>query len=95
MSARTYYQNVGVEQPDGMLIGNATGSLIGFHGITPCDQAAAITSPGTTVAASTATSSWAFASSTQANALTTAVDAIITALTEKGILAGGTAVTDE
>jgi hypothetical protein len=92
MSARTYYQNVGVEQPDGMLIGSKAASLIGMYGITPVVQASAITSAGTTVAVSS--SAWGF-SSTQANALTVAVDSIITALTNIGILAGGTAVTDE
>jgi hypothetical protein len=92
MSARTWYQNVGCEQPDGLLVGQAAASLVGFHGITPVAQASAITAPVTT--ASISTGAYGFISS-QADALTLAVSQIITALTNKGILAGGTAVTVE
>jgi len=88
----TSYQGVCVGQPSGSLVGNKAADLIGFHGITPCIQASAITSPGTT-GATTTSGIWGFTTSTQANALSVAVDSIITALKDKGILAGGTAVT--
>jgi hypothetical protein len=88
----TTYQGIGVAQPSGALVGNAAAEKVGFHGITPCIQASAITSPGTT-GATTTSGIWGFTTSTQANALTVAVDSIITALLNKGILAGGTTVT--
>lgn len=81
------YDYIGNGNPDGTIIGYSSSELIAFHGATPCDQAAAITSAGTTVAVSTTSSIWGFATSTQANALTVAVDSIITALKDKGILA--------
>jgi hypothetical protein len=90
MSARTQYQMVGCEQPDGALIGQSSASLVGFYGITPVAQASSITSPGTT--ASVSTSPYGFGS-TQATALTVAVDSILTALKNVGIIAGGTTVT--
>jgi hypothetical protein len=37
-SARTQYQYICVEQPDGAIIGAATTSLIGFFGATPVVQ---------------------------------------------------------
>jgi hypothetical protein len=92
MSARTQYNLLDVNQPDGALIGQASTSLVGFYGITPVDQAAAITSPGTTASVPGSTSGYGFGSS-QATALTVAVDSILTALKEVGIIAGGTAVT--
>lgn len=38
----TQYQDIGVAQPDGMRIGNATTDLVAFHGSTPVDQYAHI-----------------------------------------------------
>jgi hypothetical protein len=81
---------VGCEQPDGAIVGQSSASLVGFYGITPVDQAAAITSPGTTISISSSPFGY---TSTQANALVVAVDSILTALKEVGIIAGGTAVT--
>ena len=57
--------------------GTTTG-LMGFYGNTAVDRAAAITAPGTT--ASTTTTPWGFATSTQATAIVTALAAVVTAL---------------
>jgi hypothetical protein len=42
MAAVTQYQQVGVEQPDGLNIGLTAASLIGFHGAAPVAQQAHI-----------------------------------------------------
>lgn len=59
--------------PDGVVMGQSTTDLVGFHGVTPVDQAASI------------------ALATNATIATTnvAVRAILTALTEKGLINGG------
>lgn len=81
----TIGEYLGNGNPDGTSLGSSATELVSLHGATPCDQAAAITALVTTAA--TSTSPWGFAGSTQANAIATAVNSIITALTEKGILA--------
>lgn len=69
---------------DEIAIGQSATDKIGLHGVTPVDQAAAITS----VAATAATSSSPFGySEAQANAIVTAVNAMLVALREKGIVA--------
>ena len=66
-------------------IGSATSTLVGFHGTSPCDQAAAITAVGTSVpVAACATFGL---TSTQLTALVTAVNSLITAMQEKGLTA--------
>lgn len=72
--------------PDGLQIGSATSDLVGFYGETPVDQAAAITSVTTTAATST-TNAYGYTTSTQADAIVTAVNAIIVALQDIGITA--------
>lgn len=80
----TVYNNLIAEYDDGTLIGSATTSLVAFHGATPTDQYAAITAVTTTTMASGGVG---FSSSAQMLAFTTAVNAIITALKEKGLMA--------
>jgi hypothetical protein len=75
----------GVDHEDGQLIGYTSAKLVGFHGKTPCDQAAAITSVSTSVALSVC-GVYGF-TSTQANAIITAVNAVLAALNEKGLTA--------
>lgn len=58
---------------DGVTIGQATSSLVSFHGVTAVDQAATI----------------ALATDATIATVRTAVRSIVTALKEKGILAGG------
>lgn len=72
--------------PDGCLIGGASTDLVGFYGETPVDQAAAITTV-TTDAATSTTNAWGYSTSTQADAIVTAVNAIIAALAGIGITA--------
>lgn len=70
--------------PDGTKIGGAA-DLIGMYGATPVAQAGAITSPGST--ASTGSSPVGYGSTTQADAVVTAVRAIVLALKNLGITA--------
>lgn len=81
-----YYERLDSGTADGCNIGGATTDLVGFYGETPVDQAAAITSVTTTAATST-TNAFGYATSTQADAIVTAVNAIIVALQDIGITA--------
>ena len=58
---------------DGVRMGSAASSLVGFHGASPSDQAAGIT----------------LATNATAATVRTAVRSILTALTEKGLIASG------
>lgn len=69
-------------------IGNATTDVVGFYGTTPVDQGAAVTTVTTT--ASTTTTPFGYCTSTQADAIVTAVNALIARLnvaTGVGIIA--------
>jgi hypothetical protein len=79
------YERVDYGSPDGAQFGGAAADLIAFHGATPCDQAAAITSISTSAAVSVC-GYFAFTSA-QANGLITAVNSILAALNEKGLTA--------
>ena len=72
--------------PSGVCIGRAAADLVGFYGATPVAQASTFTSVGTTAATST-TNAYGYSTSTQADAIVTAVNAIITALENIGIAA--------
>lgn len=63
--------------------GTTTG-LMAFYGETPVAQAAAITHVGTTAA--TSTTPFGFGTSTQATAIVTAVNAMLTALEGIGVI---------
>ena len=78
-------QYIGDNGTDGTSIGSSATELVSFHGVTPVAQASAITSVATT--ASTTTTPYGFTTSTQAEAIVTAVNSIITALEDKGIIA--------
>lgn len=73
------------ETSDGYTIGNDATALVAFHGATPVDQAAAITSPADTGA--TNSSPYGFTTAAQADAIVTSVRAILAALREKGLIA--------
>jgi hypothetical protein len=81
----TTYERLDYGSSDGSQIGGASTDLIAFHGATPCDQAAAITSVSTSAAVSVC-GAFAFTSA-QANGLITAVNSILAALNEKGLTA--------
>jgi hypothetical protein len=70
---------------DGCCMGRASTEKIGFYGTTPCDQAAHITSVST--AAATTTTPYGYAASTQADAIVTAINAILVVLEEVGLTA--------
>lgn len=70
--------------PEGTSLGQGASSPVGMHG-SAAVQAGAITSLTTTGA--TTTTPWGFATSTQANAIVTDVNAILVALRDKGIIA--------
>jgi hypothetical protein len=70
--------------PDGATMGKSTTEKISFYGVTPVVQASAVTAVTTT--ASTTTTPYGY-TSTQADAIVTAVNAIITALKNVGITA--------
>ena len=71
-------EQIGESSPSGSTLGGSTTAKISFYGIVPVVQAAAPTAVATTAA--TSTSAWGFGGSTQANAIVTAVNALITAL---------------
>lgn len=67
-------------------VGNASTDLIGFYGATAVDQPATIASVTTTAATST-TNAFGYTTSTQADAIVTALNAVIAAQIELGLLA--------
>lgn len=83
MTIATSYEQVTYNSPDGAQIGRTTSDLVAFHGKTPVDQAAAITSVSTSAAVSVC-GAFAFTSA-QANGIITALNAVLAALNEKGL----------
>jgi len=74
------------KNPDGTRLGQSSTDKIGFFGLTtPIVQPSAITAVGTT--ASTSSSPVGYGSTTQADAVVTAVNACITALKNLGLTA--------
>ncbi len=59
-------------------IGSSTASLVGFYGATAVDQGAAVTTVTTT--ASTTSTPFGYSTSTQADAIVTAINALIARL---------------
>jgi hypothetical protein len=72
--------------PDGTSLGQSATDLVGFHGSNPSDQRGT-TAALVTCVPTTATSGYGFKTSTQFNALTSAVNEIIALLKEKGLMA--------
>jgi hypothetical protein len=64
---------LGTGNDDGVVLGRSSTDLVGFHGTDPSDQAATI----------------ALATNATISTTNAAVRSIITALVEKGLLAGG------
>lgn len=75
---------VGGGQPQ--YVGASTTDLITFYGGTPVDQPAAVTTVTTDVATST-TNAWGFSTSTQADGIVTALNAVIARLRELNLIA--------
>ena len=78
--------------PDGTTVGQSASDLVAFHGSTPCDQAAVVTSVTTTgvvmtTAAGGTTTHYGFATAVQGDAVISNVNAIIALLKEKGLMA--------
>jgi len=71
---------------DGLSVGQSAADLVGFHGATPVAQQTAPTAV-TTIASTTATPSYAFTTQAQADGIVTAINAIISKLTTKGLWA--------
>ena len=75
---------IGNNGTDGVSLGQSSTDKVSLHGADPVDQAAAITSPASTAA--TNSSPYGY-SQAQADALLTAVNEILVALRDKGIIA--------
>lgn len=71
----------------GHRIGRTTSDKIAFFGGTPTTRQTAPTAVATTVAISTTTTKWGFSTSTQANAIVTAVNSLIGIVTTLGLAA--------
>lgn len=69
---------------DGTVLGQSATDKVALHGATPVVQASAITKPAATAA--TNSSPYGF-SEAQANAIVTALNAVVDALAAKGIIA--------
>ena len=80
------YQQLSNGSPDGCQIGSASTELVAFYGETPVDQGAAVTTVSTEAAVSTSTG-WGYSTSTQADAIVVAVNALIARLGDIGIIA--------
>jgi hypothetical protein len=79
------YQFLDSTSADGTILGQTSTSLVGMHG-TAVAQAATIAQLVTTASTSTS-SAFGYTTSTQAEAVTTAINSILTALKNKGIIA--------
>lgn len=73
--------------PDGTVMGQAASDKVSFHGSTPVIQQTAPTAVGTASAVTTALTSWGFSTSTQADAIVTAVNTIRSVLSTYGFIA--------
>jgi hypothetical protein len=77
---------LGNGNPSGTSLGLSTSEKISFYGETPVVQADTFTSVSTEIAVSTS-DGWGYSTSTQADAIVTAVNAMIVALEAIGIAA--------
>jgi len=80
------YERLDYGSADGSQWGGATTDKLACYGETPVVQASAITAVATTAATST-TNAFGYTTNTQADAIVTAVNSIITALQNFGITA--------
>lgn len=81
------YERLDYGSPDGSQWGGASTDLLALHGSTPVDQAAAILTALTTGVTITAGVAAGFASTAQLQLMVDALNAVIVALREKGIIA--------
>lgn len=72
--------------PDGCLIGGASTDKIGFYGTAPVAQYATISAVATTAATST-TNAYGYTTAAQADAIVTALNSVIDALKDVGLVA--------
>ena len=79
------YNNLSDGRPDGVLLGNSASDLVGIHGATPCDQAAFITT--LSINALSVSGVIGFTSSASFSTAITAINSILTLLSEKGLMA--------
>lgn len=75
------------EAGTGFVFGKTSSDKIAFYGGTPASQPSAPTAVATTVAISTTTTKWGYSTSTQANAIVTAVNTLIGIVTSLGMAA--------
>ena len=80
------YQYLDSTNADGTILGASTTAKVGFFGETPVVQPSAITAVATTASTSTS-SAFGYTTSTQAEAIVTAVNDIITKLQTLGLTA--------
>ena len=73
-------------RPDGNTFGQSSTDLVSVYNETPVAQAAAISTVTTTAATST-TNAYGFTTAAQADAIVTAINAVIVAITNFGISA--------
>lgn len=69
----------------GHVFGKTSSDKIAFFGGTPTTRPSSATAVATTVAISTTTTKWGYSTSTQANAIVTAVNALIGIVTSLGL----------
>lgn len=86
MTIATHVERLDYGASDGCLIGGASTDKVGFYGTSPVDQAATIASVTTTSATST-TNAYGYTTAAQADAIVTAVNSILVALKDLGLVA--------
>ena len=72
-------------RPDGQCLGQSATDLVSFHNATPCDQAAFITT--LSINALSVSGVIGFTSSASFSTAITAINSILTILSEKGLMA--------
>lgn len=79
---------IGKNAPDGASFGLSTSEKISFYGVTPVAQQSGAAQAAVGTAASTATSPYGFATSTQADAVVTLLNEVRQCLVDVGLIAG-------
>ncbi len=87
MANETYLWQMTGPGVDGHVFGRTTSDKIAFYGATPASRPSAPTAVATTVALSTTSLKWGYSTSTQANAIVTAVNTLIGIVTSLGLAA--------
>jgi UDP-N-acetyl-D-mannosaminuronic acid transferase (WecB/TagA/CpsF family) len=75
------------EANTGFVFGKTSSDKIAFYGGTPASRPSAPTAVATTVSISTTSAKWGYSTSTQANAIVTAVNTLIGIVTSLGLAA--------